>query len=148
MNIVKNIVTLHKTFKKKVSSNSIEKHVSYLTGRALGARRGKQGWKCVDNHKRPTRVNDHWLYEVELTFSKKSGRTKDLELVDKQWKEIVKYLDVACNNKNKFLGNPWSMITKKQSIFPGVTRYIRKVRSAACSAAVNTFFSGMITFST
>ena len=115
MNIVKNIVTLHKTFKKKVSSNSIEKHVYYLTGRALGARRGKQGWKCVDNHKRPTRVNDHWLYEVELTFSKKSGRTKDLELVDKQWKEIVKYLDVACNNKNKFLDKPWSIVKTEEN---------------------------------
>ena len=110
MNIVEKIVTLHKTFKKKVSSNSIEKHISYLTGRALGARRGKQGWVCVCTHKNPTRESDHWVYAVELNFSKKSGRTKDLELVDKQWKEIVKYLGVACNNKNKFLGNPWHMV--------------------------------------
>ena len=51
-----------------------------------------------------------------MHFSKKSGRTKDLELVDKQWKEIVKYLDVACNNKNKFLGNPWSRFSLLEDV--------------------------------
>ena len=50
-----------------------------------------------------------------MQFRKNSGRIKDLELVEKQWKEINKYLNVACNNKNRFLDNPWIILKTEEN---------------------------------
>jgi energy-coupling factor transporter ATP-binding protein EcfA2 len=81
----------------------------------LGARRSKQGWTCSYAQKRPTKESGYWHYAVELRFRKNSGRIKDLELVEKQWKEINKYLNVACNNKNRFSDNPWITLKTEEN---------------------------------